>query len=275
MKILFYSCILITSLASHAGISRIEVKSFNFDYNDPKGEGKAAVFTRSEKSTTAGATVSVDRVGENFRLVVAGARPETFELINAPKFMTEASTMSVRSFNGLLDQTVKLSLQNGTFKSAKNSLLIEGLSLDCNKASVAPVLMDQLISGCIQRMSLQTSKFLSESREDGVSELIIKSIVSAVDFGKGIDGQTDVKGVDLRVDAGKFTAVATVKMQINGKIKSKGFVSYDQARGRLSVRVDEVKFGILGITGKVFDELKKHESEKIKVNKPYVYYQIR
>ena len=88
-------------------------------------------------------------------------------------------------------------------------------------------------------------------------------------------GGVGVSALDLKTNAGKYDLSAEVKAQVSGKVKSNGNMSYDASAGKLTLKISEVKFGFLNITGKVFDELKKQQSETLKVNEPYVYYSLK
>jgi len=52
-------------------------------------------------------------------------------------------------------------------------------------------------------------------------------------------------------------------------------VKYEAAAKKITVKVSEVKFSYLDVTSQVFDELKKQESESVKVSKPYIYITIK
>lgn len=127
--------------------------------------------------------------------------------------------------------------------------------------------MDQLIAGCIQKMTFKTSRFSSQA-EEGVME----ALSSALDNTKASLG---INSVTLNATNGKFDLAAEVKAQISGKVKANGNVSYNATTGLLTLQISEIKFGLFSVRGKVFDELKKKESEKLKVREPYVYYSVK
>jgi hypothetical protein len=119
-------------------------------------------------------------------------------------------------------------------------------------------------------MTLKSSKFQSQEAEESLAAVLSETISKAI---SGSD--VTVNSVDLKTNAGKYDLSADVKAQVSGKVKSNGNMSYDPASGKLTLKISEVKFSILNITGKVFDELKKNESDKLKVKEPYVYYTIK
>lgn len=258
---------------AHAEALQITVKNFNFTYTDPRGEGEALSFSRSPAMTSA-VQVSVDKVDKDFLLKVSGAENHEFEFKDAPSFMTDAETMQVKDFNLTLANSASLSLVQGVFNSKDDSLKLEGLTLGCDRNQAQEQIMDQLITGCIQRMSLKTSRFSSRA-EEGLVGFVTSSVVSALDEGRGLTADLGINSLNLSATGGKYELSAEVKAQISGKVKSSGNVSYDSSARKLTLKISEVKFGILNVTGKVFDELKKKESDKLKVSRPYVYYSLK
>lgn len=269
MKNLFIGLILLNTCVVYADSLNVNVKNFNFTYSNPHGEGTAASFSRSQFIDDE-LKVSVDKLDKDFKLIVTGAETQEFELKDAPSFMTEADTMSVSNFNLNLADKLNLTLGAGRFNSPENSLKLDGLNLDCSRDSAQAEVMDQLISGCIQKMTLKSSKFQSQEAEESLAAVLSETISKAI---SGSD--VTVNSVDLKTNAGKYDLSADVKAQVSGKVRSNGNMSYDPASGKLTLKISEVKFSILNITGKVFDELKKNESDKLKVKEPYVYYTIK
>lgn len=243
MKSFLLSALMLSNLA-FADVTNINVKDFNFTYANPHGEGSAAEFSRN-KIFDEGVYVTVDKIEKDFYLHVSGSEVGEFTFKNAPSFMTEAETMTVEGFNFLLAQNVQLGLGVGRFDSPKDSLKIDGLSLECNRDSAQENLFVQLINGCINRLAFKTAKFQ----------------------------QSDIRvnSADLKINSGKFDITAELKAQISGKVKGNGTVSYDSATSVLTIKFSEIKLGILSVKGQVFSELKKKETEKFKVKEPYLY----
>lgn len=272
MKSLFFSLLFISSF-SHAETVAVSIKNFNFTYQNPHGSGSATSFSRSGFVADEGVSVSVDKLDKDFKLLVSGAENQEFELKNAPSFMTEAETMTVSGFNLDLADRLNLNMASGRFNSTKDELKLDGLNLDCSRDAAHAEVMDQLISGCIQKMTLKTAKFSQSAHEGLVSAL--ESALSAALTENSMLGGVGVSALDLKTNAGKYDLSAEVKAQVSGKVKSNGNMSYDAPTGKLTLKISEVKFGFLNITGKVFDELKKQQSETLKVNEPYVYYSVK
>lgn len=273
MKKLVIGLCLMTGFA-HAESLSVTIQNFNFNYKNPVGQGSATHFARSGALMDAGVAVAVDKVGEDFKLTVTGAENQEFVYKDAPSFMTEAETMNVSNFNLDLNQQATLSLGQGQFNSPKNSLKLDGLSLQCARDFAQTETMDQLVKGCTNSMRFKASKFSSKDI-DGIVNALTYSILAAASDGRVDKADLGVNGLDLKVNSGKYALSGEVKAQVSGKVKSSGNISYDEKKGVLSVKISEVKFSFFDITSKVFDELKKQESEKLKVQEPYLHLTIK
>lgn len=249
----FYSSIAISA-------TNVHVQDFNFTYKDPNGIGQAKVFSRAFVSPAAALEVNVDKIDKDFKISVSGAESEEFEFKDAPSFMTEAETMNISGLNLKLETELNLTLQSAKFYSKASSMALENLSLSCMRDSSSAEEMDQLINGCIKKMNLTSGKFSSALIEESMVEVL---------------GGVGVSSLDFNIANGKYDLQGHVKAQVSGKVKSTGQASYDGQTGVLTLKINEVKFGILNVTGKVFDELRKNESDKLKVKQPYLYISLK
>lgn len=226
----------------------VQVNNFNFQYSQPHGEGSATSLTINDKTANE-PKVNISKNGLEFDLVFDGDETQELTLANPPSFMLEAESMNISGFNLNLSDKFTLGLSQGQFDSRKDSLRLNNLSVDCSRNLVLEEVTDQVLAGCISRMIFKTSKLST--------------------------GDVTVQSFDLKSSNGKYDLSADVKAQINGKVKSNGQLSYDASTGLLTVKITEVKLSILNVTNQVFDELKKNESEKFKVKKPYLYIQLK
>ena len=268
MKGFMVSALLFSGLASAQSL-QVKVSDFNFNYQNPYGEGSAKSFTRSFYGDAV--QVKVEKSDRDFFLSTTGAENQEFTFKNAPAFMTNAETMSVKGFNLNFGSAFNMSLQSGRFLSDEDSLKLDGLILGCSRDTTHKDDMDQLIMGCMDQMSLKSSRFSSESVKSGLVNILTTAFIEA----SGTKSDVGVNSLELKTQKGKYNLEADVKAHVSGKVKSNGNMSYDPATGKMIIKISEVKFGFLNITGKVFDELEKNESEKLKVKKPYVYYTIK
>jgi hypothetical protein len=176
--------------------------------------------------------------------------------------------MELRNFNANSSARVSINLDYAKFDSASDSLELKNFSLSCDKAAASGE--GELIQGCIQKMNMKSTSFSSSSESQNVMSAFAHSL-SVASQSKSLS----IKSIDLKSTNGKFDLSADIKAQISGTAKAYGNLSYDQSKKILTIKISDVKFGILSVTTKVFDELKKQESATLKVNKPYVYYQLK
>jgi len=249
----------------------MNVTDFNFNYQNPHGEGKATSFSRSSKTKQGEVQVIVDRLDRDFRFSVSGAETQEFELKNAPSLMTDAETMSVGGFNLNISEHIDLSLHSARFTSKDDVLKLDGLALNCLRQVGSKEILDQFILGCIQKLNFKVSKYSSQQVLNSFQS-IMEEVVGENQFEKN---NLSISSVALKANAGKYELSADVKAQVSGKVTSKGNFSYDPTNGVIAIKISEVKVAFLNITSKVFDELKKNESEKLRVKEPFVYLSIK
>lgn len=247
----------------------VNVTDFNFDYNNPHGQGSASNFSRSSKMIDGGVEVIVDRIDHNFKFSISGAENQEFELKNAPSMMTNADSMQVRGFNLNVGDQIDLSLTSARFNSKKDTLKLDGLTMNCLRNVDSKDVMDQLILGCIQKLTFKANKYSSQEVLKAIESILLETsdLVSKSNL--------SVSSVSFKANSGKFELSADVKAQVSGKVTSKGSLGYDIDKGILAIKISEVKLSILNITSKVFDELRKNESEKFKVKEPYIYITVK
>ncbi len=266
MKKLLFGFILMADFALAAPVAtNVSVKDFNFTYKNPHGSGTAASFGRSSLIDQK-LSVSVQKVATDFVLNVSGAENEEFVLENAPSIMTEADTMNINGFNLDFSKQLKMSLSSASFNSYSDSISLSGVTLDCARNSTMSEVMDEIISGCFKSMVFKSSQFSSQNS----AEVLMNALVD-----KAVQGAVGISALDLKITNGNYALSANVKADVSGKVKSSGTMAYNASTGLVTLKIQEVRFSILNVTGKVFEELKKMENENIKVNQPYVYIKVK
>ena len=268
MKTLLLS-LFMTSMA-WGQVSQVNIKNFNFDYQAPSGDGTAESFSYQKKVMDA-QKVHVEKVGEDFKILLEGVENQEFTFKDAPDLMKNAQEIKLSAFNFSFADTVSLTMTSAIFNSPDKNIDLRNMNLACDRISTFPEVMDQVISGCIQKMSLKTSA-LSTDGESGFDQALMKAIDGRHDE---ILGGVSIKNLSLKVNGGKFDLSADVKAQVSGTAKGTGTLKYEADGKKLTVKISEIKFGFLDVTSQVFDELKKQESSTFKVNKPYLYIMVK
>jgi hypothetical protein len=274
MKTMTMALMLMSSSAFAENLN-VNIQGFNFNYSDPKGSGSASSFARSGTPSLAGVNVNVEKIEDAFKISVTGSENQEMELKGAPDLIMKAQNIDISNFNLDLSSKASLSMDEGDFNSKDNDLKLKGFSLDCARDQAQAKVMDQLLSGCVQKMTLRSSDFSStvhNSREAHALALLTDSIEKAISQSRG---DTRVKSLKLNVAGGKYNLEANVQAEVSGKVTSDGNLSYDAGAGVLTLKISSVKFSILTVTSKVFDALKKKQSAKLKVKEPYVYFTVK
>jgi hypothetical protein len=247
-------------------VSQVNIKNFNFSYQSPQGNGTAEAFSYQQKLNDA-QKVHVEKNGDDFKILFEGVENQELTLKDAPDLLKNANDINLSAFNLSFANTVSMTLATAVFNSPDKNVDLKNMNLACDRISTFPEVMDQVISGCIQKMTLKTAG-LSTDGESGFDQALMMAIDERHDE---IRGGVGIKNLNLKVTGGKFELSADVKAQISGTAKATGTVKYEAPLKKLTVKIAEIKFGILDVTSKVFDELKKQESASLKVSKPYVY----
>jgi hypothetical protein len=273
MKRIFITLLCFSSLAFGQTAS---VTGFDFNYRSPFGAGKAQNFSMSAEELFSAVEIQVEKIDQDFSFKVSGGQMGEYLFKGAPSFMTNAETMNVKNLNLDLSDRASVSVDHADFISPDDKLVLSRFTLDCVRHQQLPEVMDQLISGCVQKMHLKSSKFSSSGQEeDSFAAHFSEAVVEALQDGKSSLSGVGVSSLELKVNAGRYELAAEVKADVSGKVRSLGTLAYNAQEKILTIRINEVKFSILNVTSKVFDELKKKESDKMRVRPPYVYLTLK
>lgn len=254
-----------STLIAHA--QTVFVNNFSFSYKNPHGSGSATSFSRSPLVKEK-VDVNVDRIGTSFKFIVTGSENHQFEFKDAPSFLTDADTILLSAFNLNLSDKLSMSLNSSRFESTTNSLKLDGLSLECQRVKTHKEIMDQLLHGCTKKLVLKSNRFTSQD------VTLLNDIFSSFDVYTD-KSSLGINSLDFKINEGKFELSGEVKAQVSGRVSAKGTMAYDDKSGKITLNISEVRFGILNVTNKVFEELKKNENDKLKVKQPFIYYTLK
>jgi hypothetical protein len=266
----FLLSVIFASSLGYAQVKQVEIKNFNFSYTAPLGEGLAESFSYQNKKENQ-QKIYVEKFAEVFKLKFEGSENQELEFKNAPAFIQEAETINLNGLHLNLGQSVSLGLSQGEFVSTKDELSLKNMNLSCDRLGLTSQIFDEVLSGCIQRMSFKVSGF-SSFPQKGIDFALIEALNSNSQMKAT---SLSIKNVDLKINGGKFQLSADIKAQISGTVSARGTANYDTPSKKITIKVSEIKFGFLDLTTKVFEELKKQESETLKVNKPYIYITVK
>ena len=253
----------------------VRVDKFNFQYNDPIGEGVADSFYRSELGGEK-VQVQIEKRNNDFLFLVTGAENYEFHLKDAPSFMTKAKSMRIQNFNLNFEERSEIRIEKGEFRSEKDFTQMDQFLLNCNRNTNVENVVDQLIVGCLESMSIKAKSFNSSKVSNALNHILEdlgKDQNRVHDFSKL--GSLDISHANISMKAGRLHVMADVKSDFNGRVRGKGDLSYDLKTKKITLKIDEVKFGILNITKKVFGELREIKNPNLEVNEPYVHFKIK
>lgn len=255
----------LASSLSFAQVSQVDIKNFNFNYEAPLGEGVAEIFSY-QKEMNNQQKVNVEKFADVFKIKLEGVENQEMEFKNAPSFIQEAENINLNTFNFNLGEKISLGLVQGHFNSSQDEFNLKNVNLFCDRSTGSELLLDQALIGCIQKMTFKISSF-SSMPQKGIDYAMMEALNSALETN---GTALSLKNVDLKINAGKFQLGADIKAQISGTALANGTVKYEPIEKKIIVKVSEIKFGFLDLTSKVFEELKKQESDSLKINKPFI-----
>ncbi|MFL5786316.1 MAG: hypothetical protein ACJ76H_16985 [Bacteriovoracaceae bacterium] len=270
MKRMFFLSLLVSTQFALAQDVRVKIEDFSFNYTDPKGSGEASLFEHNQKMAE-GVQVQVEKIGDAMNFKVTGSEEHEFKLEHAPDVVMKARTMNVDDLDLSYQDNLSFSVLEGEFIGADDELHLKNFALNCLKDASQTAAENQLIFGCLKKMSVKSQSFSQAAVEEGMVSAFTKALQNVA----GSRGDLAIKGLDFRVNDGKYNLDADVNAQMSGHAQSKGNLSYDPSSGIMTIKISEVKFGILNVTGMVFDQLKKNENARMKVKQPNVYYKLK
>lgn len=265
MKLTLFLGLILFSMNALSERLEVDLQGFNFSYSEPHGSGSASHFYRNFEKLDNGVEIEVTKELTNLNVKVSGSEEHDFVIRNAPAIIQDAKNMAIDEMNLKFTDHFSFNLYSGEFVSEKDTVSLEGLEWFCQRG-VATDVMDELLLGCVQDMTLTTDKFTSEKVSRFLETALSKSKLGS---------DLKVSQLKLKSRAGSYDLSASVKAQISGTAKSKGHFSYDPNTGIFTIKINEVKFGILSVKGMVFDELKKKQDENLVVKEPYVYLKLK
>jgi len=268
MKLLII-CLFVSSIA-WAQTTQVNVQNFNFNYQAPFGDGTADTFSYQSGINTP-QSIHIEKIGEDFKIILEGVENQEYTLKDAPELIRNAEKMKLQNVNFSFSEKLSLGMASAVFNSPEQNVEIKGMALNCEVIKTQQEVMDQALLGCIQKMTLKSSGIST----DGATS-IANTFMSAVDDRHNVlKASVGVKNLSMKITNGKFDLSADVKAQISGTAKASGSFKYDQSSKKLTVKISEIKLGVLNVTSQVFTELKKQESSTLKVNEPYVYITLK
>jgi hypothetical protein len=164
------------------------------------------------------------------------------------------------------NKRLDLSIKNALLTTDADQNLIDNLKLNCPTFTRQTQDQNELILlNCLTNSSLTLNNFESKEAKLFFANLLSETFLKDISVNNIKVGQAQ-----LNIKNNSFTGSIRVELDIKATVKLEGTTHYDLSDKTIRVKIDRARVGILNITGMLFDELKKMESDKITVQRPYV-----
>lgn len=270
---------------ANADFDKILIQNFSGNYNSPNGSGSAAKFIFPEFRDSGSAF--------NFKFTKRDGGINV-KWDDQEQFIPEASesflTTDRMSWNGLYIKTsgnkINLSFAKYDISSPQSNSNMSSLAAECQDAGGnIDSLYETLIHSCFKNssMSMQKAYFKGESSKSRFDTLSIPEVlytaVSAASLKSEVlssreSQEMKIEKLSLNVNNNKFSFKMKASVGVSATLKGNGQSSYNPNTKTLTLRLDKVKASFLTVTNKVFDALEGLDNDKIRVEKPYIYFNM-
>ncbi len=153
-----------------------------------------------------------------------------------------------------------VSMRSANLDYGEDNYTLSGLGLNCKNPSLGL----RPLENCLQTGTLKISNF-QMSQANMFTQTLNVIDASATD--------ASFKNMNLTFKNGSFDLELKASLSVTVTIKGEGKVEYLPAGQDfdLRIRIDKLKASFLNIKDDLFKELKKNESESLKVQDPYIY----
>ncbi|OUR98741.1 hypothetical protein A9Q84_04830 [Halobacteriovorax marinus] len=263
MKRIITLMTLICMAPTMADFKTVKVSGFTGSYDKPDGSATATeLVIPSAKNTQ----IEIKLTGiENGYLLTYGDQEFTFE--NPPAFINDLQDGTWSNVNySTIGKNLSSSINSLYTNLDDSSMSLNNFSLQCSESRFFENYGIQIIDGCLKNGKIQL-KYLKST----TSRKILNILDEVPEFLGVYANDTIVKDAKLTINNHKFSFVGKIQMGMSAKVKISGHSEYQKENNRIAIRIDKAKASFINIKNKIFEELKKSESDTMKVKKPYIY----
>jgi hypothetical protein len=237
MKILI-TILSVTSIA-FAQVPTTSVNNFNLNYNDPSGVAAANHLIVPGYSFENSPKFTVENQAGNFILETEN---ESLTIENIPEQIIELEKLTVENLNLETNNSkIFLSVDTLTGNNLDANIDVRALSIDCKYKHLSEDVKDEVLNSCVNNIGrIKIDKFANDG----------KDVVNNADL------DFNNNKLNFRVKAAGFN------------IKGSGKAYYTP--GLLRIKIEKAKVGILNVKSKMFDELEKVQSPRVRVSNPWI-----
>ena len=278
-KILASMTLLIVSPLCAQTITKAQISIPQLIFQNNKGSGSIqnisletdGLSTQALVPTvTATAPLTLSRNGKSVN-VAAGVF--NLALQTAPNFLLQLNSMDLEQLVTDIGSNAQLQLKAQVLKMDHQSfgqVDAESVSIACAHSS-GPIGMDQVVTDCLNRSTISMGAF----QLPNTSQFWLDTMVLAPKTTQE-NAQQTINDMDMTMNQGNFDLSMKVQGVPFAKIHATGNAKMDTTAQVATIRIDEVKYGVIPITGLVMDQLKKKlPADQFRVVPPYVYMTLK
>ncbi|WP_127717919.1 hypothetical protein [Halobacteriovorax sp. HLS] len=264
MKKTLLGLMLLSAPLALADFTTVRITDFTGSYDKPDGRATASeLIIPTQNKSKIEVTLQGDEKGY---LLSFNNREYYFE--NPPAIINDIYTGNWKDLNYVTSGR-RLSASIGTFNSVVeySDTALRGLNVNCSKARMFENYGHQVLDACLTNSKVNLTYFKTSSS---------RKILNILEELPGVRASTTVvKNGTITISNKSFNMVAEVDIGMNAKVKIEGKTEFEDDKKRVSIRIDKAKASFLNIKNKIFDELKKSESDTFRVQKPYLYIMLK
>lgn len=219
------------------------IENFTGNYAEPSGEATATNFSYETINFGKNPVFTVERQAGFINLRTPD---KEFTWENPPAFIDELNTLNWQNIRlNSDDNHFSLNVPRFNGNSDEASFSTSNLSLNCAHAgNQYQDLASELLDACLNNSADLSTSAISFSNARGTT-------LSRLNF-------------DIRKNKLNFS------VNVGVTVKGDGQVWYEHGNKMIRIKIDRAKAGFLNVRGKLFNELKALESNKIRVHEPWI-----
>jgi len=230
-------------ICSFSLFSSVTIKDFNANYLDYSGEGDFSFFQLNDQKWD-NEVFTLDYQDGELKILFDG---QELSLENVPSSIKDISSISMKNLNvdTSIDNITSLSVKSFEGEGTESQIKLEDIVLNCSQDGQAFSFLEDVIRNCLTT--------------GDVTETLI-----SIDTAKG---KSVFRDGFIQIRNGEILIVADASAGFIGRLKIKGFGTYDKSKKIITLKVKSAKLGIFSFVGKLLSQLKEAESDFLKVDK--------
>jgi len=255
------------------GLQKGQMLNLDANYRSPTGTGRAQIIDFAHFGSYTNANLEV----ENYNgLLVFNLRDEnedkSFELDLSAFGITDAEYIDLDKFNFQNDDNhIQLHFNQVRAKAEDSSTSLSNGFIDCKRERTYDDITDDLLSACLKKSSIKVENLrLYSGKSEFVS--ILPTEYGDVDI---LGSSIKIDYIDIAINGHNFKGKLKGDVSKGVKVKFEGQTHYFIDKKQIRVKLTKAKAGFINVKKTLFKELKKAQSDTLKVREPYIYIQLK